>query len=114
MSDKRPRPVYAKDKVDAKDKRDESLNLADFKIDDILSTPGNQLLAEIGEDFGDPARLAAEFDQLAFPLLSSSHESAVDPGQAEATSAVAPAAAGMASTRASFAIAPAAPRSFRR
>jgi len=107
VNNKRPRSV------DAKDKRDEALNLADFKIDDILSMPGDRLLVEIGEDFGDPARLAAEFDVIAFALLSGRHDSAVDPGQAGATSVAQPAGADVGSTRAPLAITPAAPWSFR-
>ena len=53
-----------------KGQQNEALNLADFEIDDILSTCGERLLAEVGEDFGDPASLAAEFDAIALPLLS--------------------------------------------
>ena len=34
--------------MDEKRKRDAALNLADFKVDDIASAPGDQLLAEKG------------------------------------------------------------------
>lgn len=99
--------------MDAADKRDQALNLADFKIDDILSTPGDRLLAEVGEDFGDPALLAAEFDSIAASLLSGRDVSAADPGEVAATSAVQRTAAGVASLRASSAMSPATPWPFR-
>ena len=64
MSNNRPRAV------DSKHKRDEAFAVADFKIDDILNVPGDQLLAEVAEDFGDPAFLAAQFDSIALPAVS--------------------------------------------
>src|SRR5580704_6598957 len=56
--------------MDEKRKRDAALNLADFKVDDIASAPGDQLLAEVAEDFGDTAYLAAAFDAIASPLIA--------------------------------------------
>src|SRR5215472_13527683 len=94
MRSKRPRTV------DSKRKRDEALNLADFKIDDILTIPGDRLLAEVAEDFGNPAFLAAEFDSIAFPFTSSHHDGATNPDDAAATSFVQQAPFGIASLQA--------------
>jgi hypothetical protein len=66
--------------MNANRKRNEALNIADFKIDDILSTPGDQLLAEVAEDYGDHEALAAEFDAIAVPVLSQHSEGAVGHG----------------------------------
>jgi hypothetical protein len=71
--------------MDSKQTRDQALRVADFKIDDILSVPGDQLLAEVSEDFGDPALLAAEFDAIASPALSRYEQSAVNQDAAAAT-----------------------------
>ena len=38
--------------------------LADFVAEDILSTPGRQLVDEVAEDFGDPEALASAFDKI--------------------------------------------------
>ncbi len=108
MSNDRPRAV------DSKHKRDEALNVADFKIDDILSVPGDQLLAEVAEDFGDPAFLAAQFDSIALPALSSQSNSGVNRGGATATFPVQPAALGAVSLRALPRPSPATPWSFSR
>jgi cell division septation protein DedD len=68
--------------MDAKQRRDQALNLAEFKIDDILSMPVDRLLAEVAEDHGQPTRLAAAFDAIASPLLSSHDSGAVRQGGA--------------------------------
>jgi hypothetical protein len=99
--------------VDGRDKKNEALNLADFEIDDILSTPCERLLAEVGEDFGDPAFLAAEFDAIALPLLPGAQGGAADRAAAASASAVAQTASGVASWRAPPAASPSVPWSFR-
>src|SRR5258708_4920064 len=66
-------------------KRNEALNIADFKIDDILSASGDRLLAEVAEDCGDPETLVAEFDAIAFPVIARHSSSAVKRGDAAAT-----------------------------
>jgi cell division septation protein DedD len=71
--------------MDSKQARQEALNLADFKIDDILSAPREQLLAEAAEDFGHPGFLAAAFDTIASAVTSGRDDGAVDQG-AEAAS----------------------------
>jgi cell division septation protein DedD len=71
--------------MDSKQARQEALNLADFKIDDILSAPREQLLAEAAEDFGHPGFLAAAFDKIASAVMSGRDDGAVDQG-AEAAS----------------------------
>src|SRR5262249_24838951 len=72
----------------------------DFKIDDILNVPGDQLLAEVAEDFGDAAFLAAQFDSIALPAVSSHDTSGVGRGGAMTTFAIQPAAPDAASVRA--------------
>src|SRR5262245_64316729 len=94
MSNDRPRAV------DPKRNGDEALNVADFKIDDILNVPGDQLLAEVAEDFGDPAFLAAQFDSIALSPVSSRDSGGVNRCRAAATVPVQPAAPGAASVRA--------------
>jgi cell division protein FtsN len=94
MSNNRPRAV------DSKHKSNEALNVADFKIDDILNVPGDQLLAEVAEDFGDPAFLAAQFDSIALLAVASRDRSGVNRGRAMATFPVQPAASGVALVRA--------------
>jgi hypothetical protein len=96
-----------------KGQKNEALDLADFEVDDILSTPGERLLAEAGEDFGDPTLLAAEFDAIALPLLSGADGAAAARVAAASASGVAQAAAGVASWRASPAASPSVPSSFR-
>jgi cell division septation protein DedD len=98
--------------VDPKRKGDEALNVADFKIDDILSVPGDQLLAEVAEDFGDPGFLAAQFDSIALSGVSSHNHRGVNWGGAMVTFPAQPAAPGAASARAFSRPPPAAPRSF--
>ena len=71
--------------MDSNQTRDQALRVADFKIDDILSVPGDQLLAEVAEDFGDPALLAAEFDAIASPVLSRHDDGAVSEAGAATT-----------------------------
>ena len=93
MSNNRPRAVDP-------NKGDDALNVADFKIDDILNVPGDQLLAEVAEDFGDPAFLAAQFDSIALSTVSSRDGSGVNRRGAAATVPVQPAATGAASVRA--------------
>jgi hypothetical protein len=66
--------------MNANQQRNEAINIADFKIDDILSTPGDQLLAEVAEDYGDQGTLAAEFDAIAFPVITRHIDGAVKPG----------------------------------
>ncbi len=100
--------------VDPKRKGDEALNVADFKIDDILNVPGDQLLAEVAEDFGDPAFLAAQFDSIALPGVSSHNRRGVNWGGAMVTFPVQPAAPGAASARVFSRPPPAAPWSFSR
>jgi cell division septation protein DedD len=68
--------------MDEKQKRDASLHLADFKIDDMSSVPGERLLAEVAEEFGDPAHLAAAFDAIAFPVIANQGGGAVNEGAA--------------------------------
>ena len=82
--------------ADPKRESAEALNVADFKIDDMLNVPGGQLLAEVAEDFGDPAFLAAQFDSIALPAVSGHNSRGVD----LATFPVQPAAAGGACARA--------------
>jgi cell division septation protein DedD len=76
--------------VDSKHKRDEALAIADFKIDSVLNVPGDQLLAEVAEDFGDPAFLAAQFDSIALPAVSPHDMSRVNQRGAMATLCVQP------------------------
>jgi SPOR domain len=91
MSNDRPRAVHSNRRSD------EALNVADFKIDDILNVPGDQLLAEVTEDFGDPAFLAAQFDSIALPAVSSRNRIGVNRGAAMATLRARAAACGEAS-----------------
>jgi cell division septation protein DedD len=86
--------------MDSKQGSDEALNVADFKIDDILSVPGDQLLAEVAEDFGDPTFLASQFDSIALPAVSGHDSSGVDQRGAMATFPAQPAPLGAASVRA--------------
>jgi hypothetical protein len=44
--------------------------LADALVEDILSTPTDELLAEVSEDFGSPRALAVAFDQIALSAAS--------------------------------------------
>src|SRR5215471_6551375 len=108
MSNQKPRTV------DSRHKRDEALNLADFKIDDILNVPADRLLAEVAEDFGDPAFLAVEFDSIALPVMSSYHDSAVNPDEAAAASPVRQATPDIASFGAFYERSPATKWSFQR
>ena len=39
-------------------------NLADAMSEDILNTPGDDLLCEVEEDYGDPQALAVQFDRI--------------------------------------------------
>src|SRR6202043_102266 len=39
-------------------------NLADAMSEDILNTPGDDLLREVEEDYGDPQALAVQFDRI--------------------------------------------------
>jgi cell division septation protein DedD len=94
MSNNTPRAV------ESKHKRDEALAVADFKIDDVLNVPGDQLLAEVAEDFGDPAFLAAQFDSIALPAVSTRDMSRVNRRRAIATLRVQPGAPGAALVRA--------------
>jgi cell division septation protein DedD len=93
MSNNTPRAADSK-------QRDEALNVADFKIDDILNVPSDQLLAEVAEDFGDPAFLATQFDSIALPAVSTHDMSGFNRPKAMATWRVQPAAPGAASVRA--------------
>jgi hypothetical protein len=45
--------------------------LADVLVEDILSTPGDQLLAEVAEDCGNARALADSFDKIVFRAKSS-------------------------------------------
>src|SRR5215470_15504244 len=94
MSNNTPRAV------DSRHKSDEALNVADFKIDDILNLPGDQLLAEVADDFGDPAFLADQFDSIALPAASSHNRNRVNRRGAMATLPVQPAVPGAASVQA--------------
>jgi hypothetical protein len=71
--------------MNANRKRNEALNIADFKTDDILSASDVQLLGEVGEDCGDPFMLAAEFDAIASPVISRHLVGAVNRGDAPTT-----------------------------
>ncbi len=75
-----------------KERRDQALNIADFKIDDILSIPGERLLAEVAEDHGHPAHLAAAFDAIAAPFVSGHDARGVSAAGNGATRDAAPAA----------------------
>jgi hypothetical protein len=68
--------------MNANRKRNEALNIADFKTDDILSASDVQLLGEVGEDCGDTLMLAAEFDAIASPVISRHLVGAVNRGDA--------------------------------
>src|SRR5215467_11301628 len=98
--------------ADPKRESAEALNVADFKIDDMLNVPGDQLLAEVAEDFGDPAFLAAQFDSIALSTVSGHNRSGINRGGAMATFPVQPAALGAASVRTFSRPPPAAPRPF--
>src|SRR5215471_1749159 len=50
-----------KERVEPRAAHDSVDRLAEFRIDDILSASGDQLLDEVTEDYGDPHALAAEF-----------------------------------------------------
>jgi len=91
----------------------QALDVADFEIDDILSTPDDRLLAEVGEDFGDPTVLVAEFDAIALSLLSGTPRGEADRTVATGVSAAVEAAAGIASWRASPPALPSVASSFR-
>jgi DamX protein len=80
--------------MDPKQKRDQALNLAEFEIDDILSAPGDRLLAEVAEDYGHPTHLADAFDAIASPLLSRHDPVAIGQGAAPAITALPHAAPG--------------------
>jgi hypothetical protein len=97
----------------SKARKNEALNLADFEIDDILSTPGERLLAEVGEDFGDPMFLAAEFDAIALPILSGDPIGIGRAAMIEDGSAVEQAVTDVASRRAPPAASPSFPSLFR-
>jgi hypothetical protein len=71
--------------MNANRKQNEALNIADFKTDDILSASDDQLLAEVGEDRGDPLMLAAEFDAIASPVISRHLGGAINQGDAPTT-----------------------------
>jgi hypothetical protein len=43
---------------DTKQERDALVRLADVLVDDIIDTPDKDILAEIADDYGDPAKLA--------------------------------------------------------
>jgi len=73
--------------VDEKQKRDAALNLADFKADDIASIAGDQLLAEVAEDFGHREFLAEAFDAVALPVIANQGGGAVDAGTAALSAA---------------------------
>src|SRR5215471_17305135 len=45
-------------------------NLADAMSEDILNTPGDDLLSEVGEDYGDPQALAVQFDRIRVHALA--------------------------------------------
>jgi hypothetical protein len=70
--------------MDGKQGQDQALNLADFKIDDMLSVPGDHLLAEVVEDHGHETRLAEAFDAIASPVLSRHGAGAIAQGSAPA------------------------------
>jgi len=78
--------------------KSQALDVADFEIDDILSTPGERLMAEVGEDFGDPTFLVAEFDAIARPLLSGARGGEAGPAAAAPAAAVAPPSPSVASS----------------
>ena len=44
--------------------------MADVLVEDILSTPADQLLVEVAEDYGNPRALAATFDRIALRARS--------------------------------------------
>jgi hypothetical protein len=45
-----------------KPKQDALDNIADAMVEDILNTPGEDLLREVEEDYGDPLALAKQFE----------------------------------------------------
>ena len=83
--------------MDPRQTRDQALNLADFKTDDILSVRGDRLLAEVAEDCGHPTHLADAFDAIASPVLSRHDAGTVERGAAAANSSLPHAALGAAS-----------------
>jgi hypothetical protein len=59
--------------------------LAEFRIENILSASGDQLLAEVAEDHGDPHALAAEFDAIVRPIMSSHSDRSIEQSSIAAT-----------------------------
>jgi CspA family cold shock protein len=55
---------------------DEDYELAEQLGEEVLSTPDEELLAEVAEDFGDTRALAVEFDQIVENLLPDSFDHA--------------------------------------
>jgi hypothetical protein len=51
--------------------------IADFVVEDILSVSDDQLLAEAAEEYGSSGALAAEFDAITLPAMSSRNTSAI-------------------------------------
>jgi hypothetical protein len=51
--------------------------IADFVVEDILSVSDDQLLAEAVEDYGSSSALAAEFDAITHPAMSSHNTSPI-------------------------------------
>jgi cell division septation protein DedD len=94
--------------MDRKHRQDQALNLADFKIDDILSVPGDRLLAEAAEDYGHTKHLADAFDAIASPVLSRHDPAALRQGAAPAIVSPTHAAPGAGSPAASSRPSPAA------
>jgi tetratricopeptide (TPR) repeat protein len=60
-----------KERLEARAVQDFLDRLAEFRIEDILSASGDQLLDEVAEDHGDLHALAAEFDSIVRPIMSS-------------------------------------------
>jgi hypothetical protein len=69
------------------DYREAVASLDDLIVDDILSMSDDQLLAEAAEDYGNPGALAAEFDAITLPAMSSHNNSAIEQNDAPPSAA---------------------------
>ena len=68
-----------KERLEARAVHDSLDRLAEFRIEDILSASGDQLLDEVAEDHGDPHALAAEFDSIVRLIMSSHSNRSIQP-----------------------------------
>jgi tetratricopeptide (TPR) repeat protein len=60
-------------------------NLVEAMVEDILNTPGEELLCEVGEDYGDPRALAVQFDRI---RVQAEREVTLAPDEGEAVRTV--------------------------